>query len=92
MKTLLRWARGCGILTILACSRFLYVQLFHNIRSVEDGFGEALDPLNQAAMLAFVLFGAATVIFLLLAGFRWLVDLYDRKHPLPEPDHGSTKR
>jgi len=70
---------------MLACSRFFYVHFFH-VHNKEAMVGEALDPINQIAMLAFFLFGAATVIFLLLAAFRHLVDCYDRKHPVPGSD------
>jgi hypothetical protein len=78
MTTFLKCAFGCALVALLAGSRFLYVHFFH-VHNKEALIGEALDPINQIAMLAFFLFGAATVIFLLLAAFRHLVDCYDRK-------------
>ena len=82
MKTLLKCALGCALLTLLACSRFLYVHFFH-IHNKESVIGETIDPVNQFAMLALLLFGAATFVFLLLTAVGYLGHRYDLKHSLP---------
>jgi hypothetical protein len=69
------------MLTLLSLLRLLY--LSHQIHSVEDGFGEALNPLNECAMLAVLFFGPFTVLCLIVAGIGQLFVVYDRKHPLP---------
>ena len=85
MKTLLKCAFGCALLTIFAYSRLLYVHFSH-VHNKESVIGEALDPLNQFAILALLLFGAATFIFLLLATVGYLAYRYDLKHPLPDSE------
>ena len=80
------------MLALLACSRFLYIHFYQNIHDPKDALGEALDPMNQFAMLAFFLFGAATVILLLFAAIGYLAYRYDLKHPLPDSEFPSSKR
>jgi len=87
---LLRTSVGCGIMTALASLRFVYVHFYHFF-DYKSALGEALDPLNQIAMIVVFFFGAGTLISLVLAGLGYLTVLYDRKHPLPDSD-GALSR
>jgi hypothetical protein len=75
MKTFLRFALGCALVTIFAFSRFLYVHYFHNVHNKQTFALEAADPINMIALLSFFLFGTATLILLLCAAVWFLVRL-----------------
>jgi hypothetical protein len=76
MKTLLKCALGLALGALVASSRLLFIHFFHFRTPIMD---DALDPLNQVALVASICFGAATVGLLLVAGTRYLTYARRRK-------------